>query len=98
MEIREGQCFRALRDVEVAALTHWDAPFTGGGHGVLPAGSIVRVAYDPPATATAIGCSVEHADRLEARFVAEVDRAHPKYAGYSLSIMRDMLRRDFEPA
>lgn len=96
MELREGQEFRALREVDVNVLTHWDAPFTGGGKGLLPAGSIVRVAYDPPETAAAVGCGVQDSAALESRFVTEIDRTHPKYAGYSLSIDRVMLLRDFE--
>lgn len=96
--IREGQRYRALRDIEVNALTHWEAPFTGGAKGVLPAGAIVVVAFDPPETATAVGCDPADARALESRFVAEADRMHPKYAGYSLSILRTTLTDAFELA
>lgn len=94
--IREGQHYRARHDIEVNALTHWEAPYTGGARGVLPAGAVVIVAFDPPETAMAVGCDPVDARALESRFVTEVDRTHPRYAGYSLSIMREVLLRDFE--
>ena len=95
-EIRGGQRYRALRDVEVNALTHWEAPFTGGAKGVVPAGTVVIVAFDPPEMATAIGCDPADAKALEAGFVPEADRTHPKYAGFSLSILRTTLAEAFE--
>ncbi len=96
--IREGQRYRAVRDIEVNALTHWEAPFTGGSRGILPAGAVVVVAFDPPQTATAVGCAPIDALALESRFVPEADRAHPKYAGYSLSVPRATFGDDFELA
>ena len=39
----DGDIFEAVHDTPVEYLTHWKAPFTGGGTGVLPAGTKFRV-------------------------------------------------------
>lgn len=86
MPIRAGQKYRALQDLEVTAMTHWNTAFTGGHEVVLPAGEIFTIAIDPPESATAASCDPARYDELHARFVPPEDREHPKYSNYSLSI------------
>jgi hypothetical protein len=89
-----GEVFEATQDTPVRYLTHWRAPFTDGGSGVLPAGTRFRVLVmegDPEP----IGV---HADPLESERIEELlvpssVRTEPKYAGYSLSIGTDELNR-----
>lgn len=96
MSIRAGQRYRAVHDLEVIAMTHWNAPFTGGHEGVLPAGEIFTIAIDPPESATAAYCDPARYDELHARFVPPEDREHPKYSGYSLSITLSDIRERAE--
>jgi hypothetical protein len=84
--VLEGQRWVAAVDVAVHGLTHWDAPYTGGFSGVLPAGSVVIVLDDPPPIATAVGCRPEAYAELEALLVPASDRSEPRYDSYSLSI------------
>ena len=39
----DGDIYEALDETPVNFLTHWAAPFTGGGSGILPKGTQVRV-------------------------------------------------------
>ena len=94
--IREGQRYRAVRDLQVGALTHWQAPFTGGVEATLPAGEIFVIANDPPAFATAVYCTPERYGDLEALFVPAEDRNAETYAGYSLVIDLEAIRRHAE--
>src|SRR5512140_2453159 len=40
---KDGELFEALHDIKITYLTHWRAPYTGGGEAVLPRGALVRV-------------------------------------------------------
>lgn len=95
-EVKGGQRFRALADFPANALTQWDAPFTGGSSGVLPAGELVEVLDDPVPGFPAVGCRPVRYEALHTRFVSEEDRAAPKYSGYYLVIALEDLVERFE--
>ena len=94
--VREGQRYRALRDLQVGALTHWRAPFTGGFEVTLPAGEVFVIANDPPASATAAYCTPERYEELHGLFIPAEDRNAETYAGYSLVIDLDVIRQHAE--
>ena len=94
--IRKNQRYRTLCDLEVGVLTHYRAPFTGGGRGTLPAGEVFKIAFDPPEHATAASCDPENFEALHERFVEPDERAWHNYSGYSLTIDLDAIRRDCE--
>jgi len=77
-EVREG--FTAY------VLTTWKAPFTGGYEKVIPQGLKFVVAFDPPASGSAVAADAEPCSEWEALLVEAEDRADPKYSGYYLSI------------
>jgi hypothetical protein len=91
-----GDVYEALDDTPVRFLTHWRAPFTGGGSGTLPKGSRVRVlvfSFNPEPVSVA-------ADPLERGFlepllVPESERKDPKYGGFRLSIPTADLNQKF---
>ena len=56
MRIRKGQRYRALEDLSVKFLTHWKAPFTGGGRAMMPAGTAFTVVADPPWFTFSVRC------------------------------------------
>ena len=92
MEIRAGQRYRADSDLEIIALTHWRAPFTGGHEVIFPKGEIFKVSYDPQENATAASCDAERYDALHERFIPPEDRQADKYDGYSLVIPFELIR------
>ena len=71
---------------EVSYLTHWEAPYTGGGECELPEGTVLKVISDPPGHAKAAGCRPVNYDEMEAIVIPEDVRQSPKYAGYMFSI------------
>jgi hypothetical protein len=72
--------------LSVTVMTTWEAPFTGGHTGSLPAGEIFSIEDDPVPGATAVCCHPLHYERLQEQLVPEPDRTHPKYSGYYLSV------------
>jgi hypothetical protein len=92
----DGEVYETLDDTRVRFLTHWRAPFTGGGDGVLPRGTRIRVKVldwirEP------IGVYAEPLDgpRIESLLVSEADRTNPKYGGFSLSVSTADLNKLF---
>jgi len=94
--IAQGQRYRTQVDLPVNFLTHWEAPFTGGGHAILPRGTIFTIHLDPPDGATAASCDPENYDELEKAIVPAADRNAPKYSGFSLSVDLAALRDSCE--
>jgi hypothetical protein len=91
---RHGEMYESLRDITVNFLTHWSAPFTGGGSGLLPAGTRVRVEVHFTDEPVAVAGRVLDS-QVEAILVPAEDRNAPKYGGYSLSLSTEQLNRDF---
>ena len=92
----DGEIYEALDDTPVEYLTHWSAPFTGGGSGVIPKGTRVRVQvadFNPePVSVYAAPLARDVIERL---LVPESTRKAPKYGGFSLSISTADLNRLF---
>lgn len=91
-DICKGQRYRTLQPLNIRFLTHWLAPFTDGGSGILPAGEVFIVRFDPPPGASAANCEAERKLEVEELLVPEADRRAPKYGGYSLVIDFDAIR------
>lgn len=91
---RDGEVYIATGDFCVSFLTHWMAPFTGGGQGILPSGTRVRV-HVSDAEPIGVYADAENASELELILVPDEDRLASKYGGYSLSILTEDLNRYF---
>jgi hypothetical protein len=92
----DGEVYEALEDTRVAFLTHWRAPFTGGGGGILPKGTQVRVkVFDWIREPITVYAEALEGQRVEQLLVSEDDRRSPKYGGFSLSIPTADLNRLF---
>jgi hypothetical protein len=93
---RKGDVYEATADVEVRYITHWAAPFTGGGTGTLKAGERVRVIQDmwDPKPVGFYAQPINLAD-VEQRLVPLQQRADPKYSGFSLSLRTIELKDKF---
>ena len=83
-------------DTRIKFLTHWRAPFTGGGESTLPKGTQVRVKI-PDWIREPIGVYADPIDvpRIERLLVSEDDRTNAKYGGFSLSISTADLNKQF---
>lgn len=93
---RDGEVHEAAMDCEVTFLTHWAAPYTGGGKAKLPAGARIRVAV-LPGDPEPIAVAAEPLDdgSLERELVPEAERTSAKYGGFSLSVGVAELNRSF---
>jgi hypothetical protein len=87
-----GDVFEAIQDTPVRYLTHWSAPFTDGGSGVIPAGTRFRVfVHDSDPEPIGVAAEPLERERIEQLLVPLSVRATFKYDGYSLSIGTDEL-------
>jgi len=93
---RPGDLYELSADAEISYVTHWAAPFTGGGKGLLRKGTRVRVAVGS-ADPEPIGVYADPLERsrIEAELVPEADRRAEAYAGFSLSIKTADLNKLF---
>jgi hypothetical protein len=92
---RPGEIYELINDAEISYVTHWSAPFTGGGKGLLRGGT--RVCIGDIGEAEPIGVYADALEklRIEAELVPEADRKADLYGGYSLSIKTAELNRLF---
>jgi hypothetical protein len=90
----DGDIFEAVHDTPVEYLTHWKAPFTDGGSGVLPAGTRFRVLV-MKGDAEPIRVYADPLDRdlIEKCLIPSKVSSDDKYAGFSLSITTADLNR-----
>lgn len=91
-----GDIYEARQETPISFLTHWQAPFTGGGEGVLPQRTRVRVTvFDWIREPISVYATPVDAPQIENLLVSEADRTNPKYGGFSLSISTADLNRLF---
>jgi hypothetical protein len=93
---RPGEVFELASDAEISFVTHWRAPFTGGGKGLLRKGTRVRI-VDPVSDPEPIAVYAHPLEMslVEVALVPESDRRAERYAGYSLSIRTVELNKLF---
>jgi hypothetical protein len=94
---RDAEVFEAQADLKLDYLTHWSAPFTGGGSCVIRKGTRIRVSV-PPFDPAPIGVYAAPLDAaLEKEIVPEADRLAANYGGFSLFVKTAQLNKDFRP-
>lgn len=86
--VHDGECFELAEDLTVRFTTQWRAPFTGGGEGVLPRGTRVRVAHEPVPEAVGFAATPLNYDEIETLLVDPDDRAGDAYDGYTLVLLK----------
>lgn len=91
--IRKGQRYRAREESEVLYNTSWSAPFTGGGMGTIPAGTILIVDHDPVVGATGVSLVPEAYGAIEEILVPRDERTNPKYGDYRVILTFEELDR-----
>jgi hypothetical protein len=92
----DGEVYEALEDTPIQFLTHWHAPFTGGGEGVLPKGTKVRVkVFESEREPISVYADPLDGPQIEQLLVSESDRTHDKYGGFSLSVPTAELNKLF---
>lgn len=65
------------------------APCSGGFHGTIPAGEILIVDQEPPASARGTYFVPARYKDFEHQFVSDRDRSDPKYSGYAIACSFD---------
>ena len=92
---RDGEVFEAQSDLRLDYITHWAAPFSGGGPCTIRKGTRVRVsvlAFDQEP----VGVYAAPLDAaLEKEIVPEEERGAAKYGGFSLFVKTAQLNKDF---
>lgn len=92
---RSGDVYEAIDDIEVGYMTHWFAPFTGGGSAVLKQGERVVALDVRDQEPLGIYARPVDYEQLELRMVPEEERARKKYGGFSLAISTRDLNTKF---
>lgn len=92
---KTNDVYQAAEDVEIAYLTHWRKPFTGGGHTVLPKGEKIKVNEVFMEQPISVNCRPLNDKKLHPKIVPPGDRKAPGYDGYSLSVNTIQLYRSF---
>jgi len=85
-QVHAGQTWESTRALQVKALVHYRAPFTGDCDCVLPAGTAVVIHHDPRPGASVAACHPELYSELEELLIPKEDRTDEKYDGYTLTI------------
>ncbi|MDQ3820175.1 MAG: hypothetical protein M3362_21195 [Acidobacteriota bacterium] len=84
VEVKEGERFLLLLDIETIGGVHFKAPTTGGFKCTIPRGTVL-IAWDKSRPETgSFSCLPENEKEFEESFVPIEDRNNQKYAGYSL--------------
>lgn len=92
---KEGDIYEALIDFNVNYMTSHHAPFSGGGHAVLPQGERIRVARVAHEKPIGVCCDPLRYDELHSKIVSEEEREAPTYDGYYFSIDTVDLNKNF---
>jgi hypothetical protein len=94
---RDGDVYEALEDIGVSFLTHWRAPFTGGGEGILRKGEQVRVlVYGNDPEPIRVYARPVNYTQLESELVSQKERNDSQYSGFTLSIPSKDLKFHFK--
>jgi hypothetical protein len=92
----DGERFEAVTETEVTYQIDWRGPYGTGGKGMLPAGSVIRVAI-PEGSVEPVGVYADPVDEkaVELLLIPENDRNSTSYNGFSLFLGVDQLNKDF---
>ena|SRR5277367_8480 len=94
--LRDGDLYESLEDMPVDFVTHWAAPFTGGGKGTLPKGTTIRLVVIPRVTSPAgYYAHPLNKEEIELLLVPAEERSAPKYSGMSLVVLVEDLSKRF---
>lgn len=90
-----GDIYQAKSKVEINYLTHWRAPFTGGGKSQIPEGTQIRVISESGENVSVLCIPIEES-KIEKQIVSKKDRKSFDYDGFTLVIKTKTLNEDFE--
>lgn len=93
---KTGDLYEVVKALEVTFLTHWSAPYTGGGEGMLVPGD--RIWLPDQLNEKASSAYAEPVDypELEQRFVSVSDRTDFNYSGFSIIVKTVDLNEKFK--
>ena len=93
---RNDHLYESIEDTPVRFVTHWRAPFTGGGTGTVPKGTRVRLLVIPQVVQpSAYYARPLDSHAIEALLVPVKERTDSKFDGLSLVLTIDDLSKRF---
>ncbi len=93
---KKGDVFEAIQDVSINYLTHFMAPYTGGGKTILLKGERVVVNKPGKDKSSSCYCYPINAQQIENRIIPDSDKDNPAYSGFSLFIEKQQLNQYFK--
>ena len=92
-----GEVYESIDEVEIIYLTHWCAPYTGGGKCILKKNVQVKVeVHERNQEPIAVYALPLNYDNLESEIIPKDDLEATKYGSYSLSIETKVLNNKFK--
>lgn len=88
--------FRAARNLNVTGVVWYSAPFSTHFTGLIPAGEVLLLDYEPDPKLGGVHLVPERRDYYEEIFVDQKTRETTPYSHYSLPFSWRELERDFE--
>jgi hypothetical protein len=93
---RNDDLYECIEDASVSFVTHWRAPFTGGGTGTVPKGTTVRLVVNPAVVRpSAYYARPVDREAIEVILVPVADRTDSKFDGLSLVLTIEDLSKRF---
>jgi hypothetical protein len=93
---RDGDVYEAVEDCRVRYLTHWRAPFSGGGEGTIRRRTQVRVEVAKHETEPVyVRALALDAEELERELISEEERNDSRFDGITLTIRTHVLNVNF---
>ena len=96
MPVKEGQLYKALKEINVTGIISFSAPVSGSFEATIEKGDILKIENGPPEKATAVYASPLQYEEFELRFVPKADRVSKRYSGYAVFLYLEDIDRYFE--
>jgi len=95
-KFHKGLRLRSRKSVKVDGVITFGAPCCGRFEGVLPAGEVLKLNYEPHDRVRGLWLEPERYSDLEQVFVPKESRSAPAYSGYAVGCDYDQIGVDFE--
>ncbi|HTY88387.1 MAG TPA: hypothetical protein VMB80_13040 [Candidatus Acidoferrum sp.] len=95
-KFHKGLRLRSRKSVKVDGVITFGAPCCGRFEGVLPAGEVLKLNYEPHDRVRGLWLEPERYSDLEQVFVPKESRSAPAYSGYAVGCDYDQIAVDFE--
>ena len=95
-KLHKGTRIRSRRSLKIGGVITFCAPYCVHFEGVLPAGEVLKLNYEPHDRVHGLWLEPERYSDLEQMFVPKDSRTEPAYGGYAVGCDYDQIGLDFE--